>query len=597
MPSGAKSGIRRAALLRLPSPKREEYPVDWFVLLTLPLLLAVLASGRVNPAVAFFTLAAAFMLGGLVSTEAFLASFTNPALATLVVLLLVSAVIERSPLLHRLSGKILVGDEKRAFLRLTGISTLLSAFMNNTAVVSTFLVTLTRQQKIAPSRLLIPLSYASILGGITTLIGTSTNLVVNSFVESAGLPPLRMFQFSAVGIPVALACLAVLYWRMHALPANRNSSQDLKNTYFITAAVLPEADTAGKSIAESGLKRLDGLYLVEIRRDNYLISPVAPQERIRPGDQLVFSGAIDHIGGLQAIRGLNILGEQASDLLASNLIEAVIAHESDLVYRTLQEIDFRGRFNAGVVGIRRGNKRLTGNLANTILHVGDSLILAVGENFRAAPGQFHILSESHTPPRLNSRQGNRAIAGFLLAILLETLNLLPLLHGLLILLGACLLAGYTSLRELKQRIPFELITIIGSAIAIAKAMDNSGAAQLIGACVQHLFHDSGTWAAFAGIYFMTLITTEIITNNAAAALAIPVALSTAQAMHASPTPFVMAVAYGASACFILPFGYQTHLMVYSPGCYTMRDYLRTGIPVSLTYSALVLLLTPLVFPF
>ena len=571
--------------------------MDWFVLLTLPLLLAVLASGRVNPAVAFFTLAAAFMLGGLVSTEAFLASFTNPALATLVVLLLVSAVIERSPLLHHLSGKILVGDEKRAFLRLTSISTLLSAFMNNTAVVSTFLVTLTRQQKIAPSRLLIPLSYASILGGITTLIGTSTNLVVNSFVESAGLPPLRMFQFSAVGIPVALACLAVLYWRMHALPANRNSSQDLKNTYFITAAVLPEADIAGKSIAESGLKRLDGLYLVEIRRDNYLISPVAPQERIRPGDQLVFSGAIDHIGGLQAIRGLNILGEQASDLLASNLIEAVIAHESDLVYRTLQEIDFRGRFNAGVVGIRRGNKRLTGNLANTILHVGDSLILAVGENFRAAPGQFHILSESHTPPRLNSRQGNRAIAGFLLAILLETLNLLPLLHGLLILLGACLLAGYTSLRELNPRIPLELITIIGSAIAIAKAMDNSGAAQLIGACVQHLFHDSGTWAAFAGIYLMTLVTTEIITNNAAAALAIPVARATAQAVHASPTPFVMAVAYGARACFILPFGYQTHLMVYSPGCYTMRDYLRTGIPVSLTYSALVLLLTPLVFPF
>ena len=384
---------------------------------------------------------------------------------------------------------------------------------------------------------------------------------------------------------------------MHALPTNRNSSQDLKNTYFITAAVLPEADIAGKSIAESGLKRLDGLYLVEIRRDNYLISPVAPQERIRPGDQLVFSGAIDHIGGLQAIRGLNILGEQASDLLASNLIEAVIAHESDLVYRTLQEIDFRGRFNAGVVGIRRGNKRLTGHLGHTILHVGDSLILAVGENFRADPDQFHILSESHTPPRLTNRQGNRAIAGFLLAILLETLNILPLLHGLLILLGACLLAGYTSLRELKQRIPFELITIIGSAIAIAKAMDNSGAARLIGSCVQHLFHDSGTWAAFAGIYLMTLVTTEIITNNAAAALAIPVALSTAQAMHASPTPFVMAVAYGASACFILPFGYQTHLMVYSPGCYTMRDYLRTGIPVSLTYSALVLLLTPLVFPF
>ena len=574
--------------------------MDWIVLLTLPLLLLALASGRVAPAVAFFTVAVAFMLGGIVSTEAFLASFTNPALATLVVLLLVSAVIERSPLLYRLSNKILVGDEKRAFIRLTGISTLLSAFMNNTAVVSTFLATLTRQQKIAPSRLLIPLSYASILGGITTLIGTSTNLVVNSFVTSAGLPPLHMFQFSAVGIPVAVACLAVLYWRMRVLPVNSNSSQDIRNTYFLTVEVLAEADIAGKSVADSGLKRLDDLYLVEIQRDNYLISPVRPEVRIRPGDQLVFSGSIEHIGGLQAFRGLKILGEHASDLLASNLVEAVIAHESDLVYKTLQEIDFRGRFNAGVVAIRRGNKRLTGHLGRTVLYVGDSLILAVGSHFAVQADlekHFHILSTSYTPPRLTNRQGNRAIAGFFLAVLLETLNLLPLLHGLLLLLGAYLLVGYTSLGELRRRIPFELIAIIGSAIAIAKAMDNTGAAQLIGAFIHHVFQDESVFIAFAGIYFMTLITTEIITNNAAAALAIPIALSTAQALNANPLPFVMAVAYGASACFILPFGYQTHLMVYTPGRYTLGDYLRTGLPVSLTYSALVLLLTPLVFPF
>ena len=189
---------------------------------------------------------------------------------------------------------------------------------------------------------------------------------------------------------------------------------------------------------------------------------------MRPGDQLVFSGSIEHIGGLQAFRGLKILGEHASDLLASNLVEAVIAHESDLVYKTLQEIDFRGRFNAGVVGIRRGNKRLTGRLGHTILHVGDSLILAVGSHFAVQADlekHFHILSTSYTPPRLTNRQGNRAIAGFILAVLLETLNLLPLLHGLLLLLGVYLLAGYTSIGELRRRIPFELIAIIGSAIA------------------------------------------------------------------------------------------------------------------------------------
>lgn len=574
--------------------------MDWFALLCIPVLLVVLVSGKVSPVHAFFSLASLFLFGGIIDTQTFLTSFSNPALVTLILLLLASAAVEKSPLLNYLSDKIIVNNERTSFIRLTGISTVLSAFMNNTAVVSAFLATLTRQQKIAPSRLLMPLSYASIFGGVTTLIGTSTNLVVNSFVVDAGLPPLSMFGFAWVGVPAAIACLVVLYLSSRRLPQTFFGNIDIKNSYFLTVEVLAEADVAGKTIADSGFLRLDDLYLIEIQRDNHLISPVSPHERIFPGDQLIFTGSIQNVSALQSFNGLNILGENAADILASNLVEVVIAYESDLAYKTLQEINFRHQFDAGVVGLRRGNKRLTGRLGHIPLKVGDSLILAVGSDFTTQPGldeYFHILSRRYQPAGLNSRQGLFAIGGFLAAILLATFNILPLLHGLILLLGFYLAAGYLDMADLKRRFPFELLIIIGSALAVSKGIESSGAALLIGRFMQYAFADVSVYVAFIGIFLMTVITTEIITNNAAAALAVPIALSTAGALGVSPEPFVMAVAYGASACFIMPFGYQTHLMVYSPGRYVVRDYMRVGIPIALCYSVVVLILVPVFFPF
>nr|WP_289109909.1 SLC13 family permease [uncultured Halomonas sp.] len=572
----------------------------WAVLLSITLLLVLLISGKVKPAIAFVSLACGYLLLGFIDTSTLLVQYTNPALATLLLLLLVSLALERSPLLDWLSQHLLKGHPKLATARLMGSTAVLSAFLNNTAVVAAFLGAITRQQGIAPSRLLIPLSYASILGGITTLVGTSTNLVVNSFHLNASGSELGMFQFSLVGIPVALITLAVLLWRANALPHHRPEDTEEKLSYFLAADVEAESPMIGQSIEQNGLRSLDGLYLLEIERQGRLISPVAPDEQLQADDTLVFTGEVSKVQALQRFPGLNLFGHQADNLLATNLVEVVISHESELAGKTLQDVDFRSMFSAGVVGIRRGDKRLEGQLGKIPLRVGDCLLLAVSADFRQHRNldrNFHLLSGSFTRPQLNRKESLITLGGFATVISLAAANWLPLFHGLLILLGALLLLKVISMAELRRRFPFELWLIIGSALAIAQALENSGAAALLADGMQAVFSGYGIYAAFIGCYLLTLLLTETVTNNAAAALAFPIAWSTAHAFGADPLPFVMAVAYGASACFLIPFGYQTHLMVYSPGRYKITDFFKIGLPVSLTYSAAVLLITPLVFPF
>lgn len=572
----------------------------WLVLGSILLLLAILASGRVQPAIAFMTLAGSFLITGLVELPVMLTSFANPALATLILLLLVSLTLERSPLLDLLAAKILAGREKPALLKLMGTGALLSAFLNNTAIVASFLGTLSRQTRIAPSRLLIPLSYASIFGGITTLVGTSTNLVVSSFATNAGLGELSMFQFSLVGIPVALVCIFTLLISSSWLPRHDTAIEQKSLPYFLSAEVMPESTLIGKTIEANAMRQLDGLYLLEIERDGRLISPVTPDEIIHASDLLVFTGEVNKVQTLQRFSGLRLLGESADELLTSNLVEVVISHESILANRTLQEVDFRTLFNAGVVGIRRGERRLEGQLGRIPLKVGDSLLLAVGSDFSQHHNldrNFHLLSGTLQRPRLNLHQSLAALGGFAVAIVCASLGILSLFESLLCLMALFLISGLLSINEMRRRFPFELFLVIGSALTLAKGMEASGAAALVADGMQYLFNGYGVYAAFAGIFLLTLLMTETVTNNAAAALAFPIALSTAQAFNADPMPFIMAVTYGASACFLIPFGYQTHLMVYSPGRYRLQDYLKTGLPVSVMYSLTVLLLTPIIFPF
>lgn len=573
----------------------------WLVLGSIALLLALLVHGRISPAILFSVWGGVYYLSGLVDEKTYLAGFTNPALATLVVLLLVSLALERSPILGKLSRVLIKkGSSTNAVFKLTAVAAAASAFVNNTAVVGAFLGMVSKQTRVPASKLLIPLSYASIIGGVTTLVGTSTNLVVNSFTVNAGLPALTMFQFSWVGVPLALVCIVAITLSARVLPAHEADSQESVQSYFLEAQVAADSSLAGRSVEDNGLRNLDGLFLVEILRAGHLISPVTPDMIIEAGDLLIFSGEVEKLQVIQQFDGLQVFGAQASSLLSSNLVEVVISNESELANRTLREVDFRTMFDAGVVAIRRGERRLTGQLGRIPLRTGDSLLLAVGTDFRNHRNldrNFHILNGDGWRPRLGRVQNYVTVGGFALVIALSALEWVPLLSGMLALLATLLATGILKISELRRRFPFDLVLIIGSALAMATVLETTGAAALIANGMRAVFDGYGVIGAFVGIYLMTLILTELVTNNAAAALAFPIALSTARAFGVDPMPFVMVVAYGASAGFLMPFGYQTHLMVYSPGRYRIRDFFKAGLPVSMVYSACVLILVPLFFPF
>ncbi len=571
----------------------------YLVLASIGVLLALLVHGRVGPAPLFSGLAACYFFFGLLDQKTWLACYTNPALAVLVLLLLVSLVVERSPVLETVSDKLLRGSPAWAVFRFASVTTLFSAFLNNTAVVGALLGVVTRQRHHPASLLLIPLSFAAIIGGITTLVGTSTNLVVSSLMVNAGMQGLGMFEPSWVGVPVALVCVGVLSLSVRLLPRHEAGDRELQQAYFLEARVEAGSALVGRSIEQNRLRNLEGLFLLEIMRDGRLVSPVAPTEVLEAGDVLIFTGEVDKVQALQRFDGLHVFGVEADSLLRSNLLEVVISSQSELANKTLREVDFRTMFDAGVVGIRRGDKRLTGQLGRVPLHVGDSLLLAVGPDFashRNLERNFHLVGGT-VRPRLTPMQSRLTLGAFALVIVLSGLEVVSLFAGLLVLMILMLGSGLLTLGEMRRRFPFDLVLTIGSSLAIAHVLENSGAAELMAAALRSLYDGHGVIGAFIGIYLLTVLLTELVTNNAAAALAFPIALSTARAFDADPLPFVMAVLYGASAGFLVPFGYQTHLMVYSPGRYRMMDFVRVGLPISLAYGATVLLLVPVFFPF
>lgn len=571
------------------------------VLASVGVLLGLLIQGRIAPSVLFTGTAVVYFLTGLLPQGVLLGSYSNPALATLVLLLLVSVALERSSLLEHLTDRLLDGKPMAATWRFTSVAAALSAFLANTAVVAVLLGIVTRQRKLPPSRLLLPLSYASILGGVTTLVGTSTNLTVNSLVVGAGLPALGMFQLAWVGVPAAVLCLGALAWLSRHLPVREAATRDPEAAgYFLEARVNADSPLAGRTIEQNRLRALDGLFLLEIIRDGRLRSPVGPDEVIQAGDCLIFTGALDRVSALREFRGLTVFEDGADALLGSNLVEVVIASQSELDKKTLRDVDFRTLFDAGVVGIRRGEERLTGQLGRIPLAVGDCLLLAVGPDFRNRHNlerNFHVLGEAPLATTLDARRSAAVLAGFGAVVAAAATGVLPLFHGLLVFLAALLGFRVLTFAQLRRRFPFDLFFLVGSSLAVAHVLDSTGGAELVAGLLGGLFEGMGVWGAFAGVYVLTVVLTELVSNNAAAALAFPVAIATAKLWNVDATPFVLAVTYGASAGFVIPFGYQTHLMVYSAGRYRLGDFVRLGLPVSVLFGAVVLILTPMVFPF
>jgi len=533
-----------------------------------------------------------------VSVDDILTNAVNPGLVTLILLVLCSFAFERTSILRRLSAGVFNGSKVKSTLRLLLGTAFASAIMSNTAVVATLINTVKKNQLINAGKLLLPLSFAAILGGTLTLVGTSTNLIVNSLLIKQGHQGFGFFDFSLIGLAALVLCLVVILLRSRTLPALVNDNLTT-NDYLLEAEVATSSALIGKSIEENGLRNLDSLFLVEIVRQGKLISPVTPDEAVQAKDKLIFSGDISKVLTLQQFDGLNLFAEQ-DDLLRDNLTEVLVKSDSAIAGKTLKKAGFRARFDAAVVAVRREGSALSGKLGDIVLQPGDFLVLAVGQDFCTRPNlskNFYILSGHQADNMLSGWRDQSTVWGFIASILISVFTPLPLLTCLFVYLAFLIFSGALTVNEIKRRFPLEIWMIVLGALTLASAIENTGIAAMFAQSIEGFLHGQSVYLAFILIFVLTLVMTELITNSAAAALAFPIAYNIALGLGVDPMPFVMAVAFAASGSFISPYGYQTNVMVYNAGNYQLSDFVKFGLPISIIYSITVIIMIPLVFPF
>jgi di/tricarboxylate transporter len=550
------------------------------------------------------------------TTEA-LSGFGSQGLVTVALLFVVVTGLELTGGTTLATGWLLVKSKnlRDAQLRLLLPAACLSAFMNNTPVVAAMMPVvgdLSKQLRISVSRLLLPLSYATILGGMATLLGTSTNLIVrdlyqgqlNLLSEGQELAELGFFAPAWVGVPAALLGLAYMILCSTRLLPERKPAVSLGDDprqYTVELQVEADGPLVGKTIEEAGLRRLPGLYIAEIQRESGEIAPAKPQERLRANDVLILVGALDSVVDLRKIRGLATPDEQSRKLdvpvWRRTLVEAVVSSRCSLLGKTIREGQFRSRYNAAVVAVARGEKRLSGKIGDVRLESGDMLLLEASPSFlhrQRGARDFYLTSSVE---KGEVRRHDRAW----LALLITALLVLAASFNVLSILTASMLAALTMIAarcctsdEARRSIDWSVLIVIGAAIGIGSALHKSGAAEMV-ADVLLGFAGGNVLLSLAAVYLATALCTELITNNAAAVLMFSIGWQTADKLDVSPLPFVIVVMIAASASFLTPFGYQTNTMVYAAGGYSFRDYFVFGLPLSLIVFGVTMVVVPWVW--
>lgn len=553
---------------------------------------------QTRPVAVFGATLIALIACDLVSKDQFLTSIANPGLVTLILLVLCSLALEKTRLLRVIASKTIVDSYHSTWLRLFGVTTFFSSILNNTAVVATLLSPIRNNPHHFASKLLLPLSYASILGGTLTLIGTSTNLIVNSMYIEASGKSLSFFSFTAVGAILVLCCGLTMFFCTRMLPSIEQNKVTSEG-YFIDAKVSADSELVGRSVEVNGLRHLESLFLVEIVREGRLISPVSPSEVIHPADRLIFCGDITKLLQLGQFSGLEIFAEK-NGTLNSNLTEVVVRQESIIVGRTLKTTGFRALFDAAVVAIRRDGEQVSGKLGDVVIRSGDFLVLAVGDDYKSRTNinkNFLTLSGVEPESRINGWRAWFSIGGFITTIALTAVGVLDLLEGLVLLLGGLLFTRSLTTNELVRRFPIDIWLVVSSAILLSNALVNSGVVESLGGFIGQFDDPRYVYTAFVLVYVVTWLMTEFVTNNAAAALMFPIGYTVALGFGVDVLPFVMAVAFAASGSFISPYGYQTNLMVFNAGNYRLNDFVKIGLPISMVYALVVLVFVPVFFPF
>lgn len=574
------------------------------LLFTIIFLLAALYFEILRPAVVFFISVLVFVLSGILSPREALSGFANEQLAVIVLLLIISDIFRKSSVIDYLFNQLFGsknGINGFRFNMMAMVATL-SAFFNNTPLVAMMMPYVNRwadQHEVPVSKLLIPLSYAAILGGCVTLIGTSTNLIVNGLAVEAGYPALGIFDFTIVGLPLLiLGVLFLLLFGNRLLPDKQQNIEDLvkeDREYFIETQVKRGSKLIGKSVETAGFRQLDGLYLVEIIRGEQSISPVAPDERLQVNDALVFAGETSAVEEINKKKLGLTLPKMVERMLEkkSSVNEVVVSYNSSLIGTKVKDTDFRARFDAAIVAIHRNGERLKGKIGDQELRAGDVLLVFSGSDFlsRTKSSQaFYILTHTEDPEDFNVGKVILVFGSLIAAIILSAIGLISLLPALAIVLLIAILLKIVPLDEIRRGLDFDLILLIAFGLAFGKAMINSGASIYLADMllkVNQIFHPS-LFLMF--IFFLTNILAAYITNKAAVAIMFPISVAVALEAGFDPTPFILIVSFGAAANFITPLGYQTNLMVYGPGGYSFRDYLKVGIPITILYMVLASLI-------
>ncbi len=556
--------------------------------------IALLIQGKIAPHRVFAYTALMMLITGLIDLSTIKAATTNSGVITLTCILVASLAIEQTQVMKRLSNWIFKDDQTNSILPRVKLflgASFLSSWMSNTAVVASMIAPIKQNNKIAPNKLLLPLSYTCIAAGTTTLIGTSTNLIVNAqLIEKTG-NGLGFFDFTIIGLAALLAVFIVSTAASYLLPDCISEESDDPD-YYIEATVPSSSPIIGMNIIEAKLRSLDNFYLVHIIRNNEYISPVRPTSKLREGDKLVFVGDVSKIDQLVEIEGLSTFA-QGEGFDTNELVEAMIRPSSAIAGQTLKQVGFRARYDAAVVAIKREGHALKAKLGNAKLVEGDILVLAKGSDFekrRNILRNFLLLSNIQIQERLSKLQNLVTMPGLAAAAVSSALGLIDLATAMVIYLGFLVMSKAVKLNDVRQRLPIDILTIVISALCIAAAFVNSGAANILTNSIETTINGYPPFMMICILYLLTLITTELITNNAAAALITPIGLAISQAIGIAPLIPILAIAFGASASFINPFGYQTNLLAFNSGQYRFKHFLLVGSAASIAYSAAVLTL-------
>ena len=552
------------------------------------------------------------IVGQVVSPEEGLVGFANQGMLTVGALYVVAAGLKETGAIHYVVKKI-IGRSKnirRAQLRIMAPVMTLSAFLNNTPVVATFIPALedwAKKNRIPASKLLIPLSYAAILGGTCTLIGTSTNLIVNGLLISEGsTTALGIFEPAWIGLPCALAGFIYLaIFGRKLLPIRGSGFDTFKDPreYTIEMIVDKGSPLAGKTVEDAGLRHLPGLFLAEIYRNDQIVAAVEPEELLQEEDRLIFTGIVGSIVDLQQMKGLSPATDQVFKLDSPRrerlLIEAVVSPSHPINGKTIKEGGFRNRYDAVVLAVARNGERVKEKVGDIRLRTGDTLLIEALPTFLDRyrnSNDYYLISgiADSTPPNYDKSGIAWTVLGGM--VLTVATGLLSMFQASFLAAGAMIITHCCRTATAKESIDWSVLLVIAATLGIGNALQVTGAAEHVASLIL-AFAETSPYVALGATYLATWLLTETVTNNAAAVLVFPIAISIAASFGASYMPFVMVIIMAASASFSTPIGYQTNLMVYGPGGYKFTDFTKIGLPLNLIVAIITITLVPLIWPF